>query len=101
MRRFIWGHGTSHGATLAAAGSIISDLWDNKAGKFLEAVASQRALRDRYLGLITDGAFLTLPLTSEEERACAEVEDLLPVGLAGKALMEDGEFVATAVYLAR
>ena len=101
MRRHIWGHGVGDAATLAAAGSVIKDLWDGNAGDFLVSVATQRALRDRYLGMITEGVVLFPPFPNEEERAASEAEDLLPVGLAGKALVEDGLPVTTAVYLSR
>ena len=101
LRRHIWGYGVGDRAACAAAGNLITDLYDGNVDRFLEGVAIQRDLRDRYLGMITDEAILNLPLTSEEEEAAKELEDPIPVGLAGKPLTEGGRPVPTSVYLAR
>jgi hypothetical protein len=101
LRRHIWSHGVGEKAACAAAGTVIKDLWEGDVDAFLDAVAIQRTLRDRYLEMITDDIIFVPPLSSEAEQASKELEDLIPVGLAGRPLLEDGLPVPTAVYLSR
>ena len=102
MRRNIFGYGVGEKAVCAAAGNLTNDLWDGDVDRFLEGVAIQRELRDRYLGMITDSAMFDLPQTSEEEEAAKGLEDLIPVGLeGGRPLTDGGRPVTTAEYLVR